>query len=149
MPVATSSVMDADTRERLAGPAVRAFFRITEAWGLTDQQRVVLLGDSAQRSTLATWKVSAPRMLSVDQMERCSYIVAIYEALGRLFRRDPPLGLQWLQLPRPESPFLGRSPIAVMLEGRVRNLAEVRAYLDDATGGPPSREDYPTPTREP
>ena len=140
MAVTVADVRDAQTRERLAGPAVRAFFRITDAWGLTDQQRIVLLGDSAQRSTLANWKVSPPRTLSVDQMERCSYIVAIYEALTRLFRRDPQPGLEWLQLPRSDPPFLGRSPLALMLEGRVQHLAETRAYLDDATGGPPTRD---------
>jgi len=148
MPVMKSSAQDAETRERLAGPAVRAFFRITGSWGLTDQHRLTLLGESVVRSTLQTWKVDAPRTLNVDQIERCSYIVAIYEGLMRVFRRNPELVLPWLQLSRTEHPFYGKSALAYMLEGRLGNLAEVRAYVDHVNGGPPSREDYPAPPRE-
>ena len=143
-----SSGMDAETRERLAGPAVRAFFRITEVWGLTDQQRLVMLGESVGRSTLPVWKEQPPRTLSRDQLERCSYVVGIYEGVTRIFRRDPTLGLRWLRLPRPEFPFLGMSALAYMLEGRMQQLADVRAYVDQLNGGPPSREEYPAPTRE-
>lgn len=148
MPVSMSSAQDAATRERLAGPAIRAFFRITERWGLTDQQRLALLGESVVRSTLQTWKDQAPRTLNVDQIERCSYIVAIYEGLTRVFRRNPELGLRWLELPRAEHPFYGRSAMAYMLDGRLANLADVRMVVDQANGGPPSREEYATPPRE-
>ncbi len=148
MSVMISSAQDAETRERLTGPAVRAFFRITGSWGLTDQHRLALLGESVVRSTLHAWKDQAPRMLNVDQIERCSYVVAIYEGLTRVFRRNPELVLRWLQLPRAEHPFYGKSALAYMLEGRLGNLAEVRAFVDQVNGGPPSREDYPAPPRE-
>jgi len=148
MPVMMSSAQSAETRERLTGPAVRAFFRITGSWGLTDHHRLALLGESVVRSTLQTWKDQAPRMLNVDQIERCSYVVAIYEGLVRVFRRNPELVLRWLQLSRAEHPFYGKSALAYMLDGRLGNLAEVRAYVDHVNGGPPSREDYPTPPRE-
>ena len=148
MAVMPSNAQDAETRERLAGPAVRAFFRITEAWGLTDQQRLVILGESVARSTLQTWKDRTPRTLSVDQLERCSYIVAIYEGLMRVFRRAPELAVRWLQLPRAEHPFYGKSALAFMLGGRSANLAAVRALVDHVSGGPPSREEYPAPPSE-
>ena len=66
----------------------------------------------------------------------------------RVFRRNPELVLRWLQLPRAEHPFYGKSALAYMLEGRLGNLAEVRAFVDQVNGGPPSREDYPAPPRE-
>ncbi|WP_310571143.1 antitoxin Xre-like helix-turn-helix domain-containing protein [Gemmatimonas sp.] len=148
MPVVTSSAQDAETRAQLAGPAIRAFFRITDSWGLTDQQRLVLLGESVARSTLQTWKDSTPRTLSVDQIERCSYVVAIYEGLMRVFRRAPELSVRWLELPRAEHPFYGKSALAFMLNGRSADLAAVRALVDHVNGGPPSRAEYPTPPRE-
>jgi len=143
-----SSAQDAETRERLTGPAVRAFFRITGSWELTDHHRLALLGESVVRSTLQTWKDHAPRMLNVDQIERCSYVVAIYEGLTRVFRRNPELVLRWLQLARAEHPFYGKSALAYMLEGRMGNLAGVRACVDHVNGGPPSRDYYPAPPRE-
>jgi hypothetical protein len=144
----TSSAPDPRTRERLTGPAIRAFFRITELWALNDQQRLVLLGDSVARSTLQTWKEQAPRTLSVDQLERLSYIVAIYEGLMRMFRRAPEMARRWLEMRRPEHPFLGKTPLEFMLGGRSANLAVVREWVDHANGGPPSREEYARPPRE-
>lgn len=148
MPAMTVSAQDAETRERLAGPAIRAFFRITDLWGLTDAERLVLLGESVGRSTLQGWKKNPPRTLSVDQIERCSYVVAIYEGLMRVFRRAPELATYWLKTPRAEPPFHGKSALHVILGGRSEHLAIVRRFIDHANGGPPSREDSPAPPRE-
>lgn len=148
MPQTIASANDAGTRARLAGPGVRAFFRITDAWGLTDQQRLALLGQSVVRSTLLAWKEQPPRTLSVDQIERLSYVVGIHEGLERVFRHAPEMGRRWLGLARAEHPFHGKSALSYMLEGSMLQLAAVRQYIDSVSGGPPSRQDYAAPARE-
>ncbi len=89
---------------------MKAFFRITEHWGVNDQQRLALLGQSVARSTLNEWKEKPPRTLSVDQIERLRYLVGIYEGLERLFRRGPDLSRRWLTTPRRDHPFHNKTP---------------------------------------
>ena len=148
MPQRMASAHDAETRAQMAGPGVRAFFRITDAWQLTDPQRLALLGHSIVRSTLLTWKEQPPRTLSVDQIQRLSYVLGIYEGLERVFRRAPDMALRWLQSARAEHPFNGKSALEYILDGGLLELAAVRQYVDHVNGGPPSREDYPAPARE-
>ena len=66
-------------RGRLSGPALRAFLRIADLWGLPVDQQMILLGVTA-RSTLFKWKKSGSA-LPKDTLERISRILGIYEAL--------------------------------------------------------------------
>jgi hypothetical protein len=149
MPETLDTVNDADTRARLTKPAVRAFFRLTGTWRLTEAQQLALLGESISRSTLNTWETAGPRgVLSVDQLARISYLLGIYEGLQRFFRRAPREGDRWVRRPRAESPFLGASPLDFMIRGGIPAMDAVRRYVDAAAGGPPSRSWYPAPSRE-
>ncbi len=140
--------MVTEETSRLAGPAILAFLHITAAWGLTDHQPVVLLGGAVDPTTLAIWETLSASVLSVDQLERCSYVLGIYEALERFFRHAPDDGPQWLLRPRREQPFGGRSALKWMLLGDIEQLADVREFLDHSNGGPPRRDAASPPISE-
>jgi hypothetical protein len=126
--------LDDDTRARLAGPGVRAFLRITIEWGLTDTERLALLGNSVSMATLREWHQRAPNTASADELIRLSYVLGIYEGLERLFRGAPEHGRQWLTMDRSEDPFSGVSPLEYMLSGSVDALDALRHYIDHTNG---------------
>jgi Antitoxin Xre-like helix-turn-helix domain/Antitoxin Xre/MbcA/ParS C-terminal toxin-binding domain len=139
---------NAETRQKFSGTAVRVFFRLAEAWKLSTEEQMELLG-SIGRSTLFDWKRSPKSVvLSTDQFARVSYLLGCYEALQRIWRRTPDEAGSWLRRPKAEHPFLGHAPLDFMVSGGIPALAAVRAYLDSTVGGPPSREWYVEPSRE-
>lgn len=128
------------TRSRLAAPAVRGFLRIAEQWGLSEAQQVSILGGSADVLTLAGWRQTTPVTLPAGHLERLSYVVGIYEGLERIFRHEPEHSRRWLSASRPGAPFVGRTPLELMISDGVVGLAAVRQYVDGVSGGPPSRD---------
>ncbi|HVH30118.1 MAG TPA: antitoxin Xre/MbcA/ParS toxin-binding domain-containing protein [bacterium] len=144
------AINDTGTRRRLTGSAIRGFLRLADVWGLTRSEQVDLLGASVSRQTLASWTGGLPHglTLSTDQIMRISYLLGIYEALQRIWRRAPDELVKWIRRPRPEPPFSGVSPLDFMRAQAIPGLRDTRAYLDGVTGGPPSREDYISPPRE-
>ncbi|WP_018694306.1 MbcA/ParS/Xre antitoxin family protein [Algicola sagamiensis] len=119
---------------RLGQVAAKLFLNITEEWGLTDEQRLILAGVSS-RSTIANWKrksmAKEPIHLSRDTLERLSYISGIYKALQILL----PLPEQWAQwVHKPNKVFGGQTALDKMLAGNVLDLADVRRYLDAQRG---------------
>ena len=72
--------------EHLAGPALRTFFRISDAWKLSNDDARKLLGDPP-RSTYFLWKKTGAGQLARDTLERISYILGIYKALQILLPR--------------------------------------------------------------
>jgi len=133
MPLTTAQ-SDADPRD-LAGPALRTFFRIAEAWGLTAGEQMILLG-SPSRSTYFAWKKRGAERLPRDVVERLSYILGIYKALQVLLP-DPAAADGWVRRPNRAPLFAGRSALDRMLSGNVADLYEVRRYLDAERGGWP------------
>jgi hypothetical protein len=113
------------------GAAKRAFFRIMEAWRVDDADARVLLG-SPGRSSFYTYKRGEGGALSVDTLERISYVLGIYKALQLLFP-EPSQADGWLR--KPNAAFGGRSALEHALGGKVVDLATVRAYLDAVRGG--------------
>ncbi len=116
----------------LAGPALRAFFRIADAWGLTVPEQVTLLG--VPRSTYFSWKKKGTESLPKDTLERISYILGIYRAL-QILLPDPRAADAWVRKPNTAPPFQGQSALRRMLSGRVADLYVVRQYLDAERGG--------------
>lgn len=117
----------------LAGPALRAFFRIAEQWRLSVDEQIRLLGDPA-RSTYFKWKKEAPAQLPKDTLERISYILGIYKAL-QILLPDPEAADAWVRRPNRAPLFGGRSALERMLSGNVADLYVVRQYLDAQLGG--------------
>ncbi|MAR93127.1 MAG: DUF2384 domain-containing protein [Pseudomonadales bacterium] len=128
-----------DSKEgRLSAAALVNFFGITEEWGLTSKQQMILLGNPPKSSfyrmrEFAEGKSGRPVRLSRDTLERVSYLMGIYKALNILLpsaRR----AAEWINRPNQAPQFGGRSALEVMLNGRVTDLSDVRRYLDGERG---------------
>lgn len=116
-----------------AGPALRAFFRIAELWGLSVDEQIRLLG-SPSRSTYFKWKKEGARQLPRDTLERISYVLGIYKAL-QILLPDPAAADAWVRKPNAAAPFGGRPALERLLSGNVADLYVVRQYLDAQLGG--------------
>jgi hypothetical protein len=117
-------------RKGLTGPALRTFFRIAEAWGLTEQQQMRLLGLDS-RSTLQSWKRNDVAAVSKDALERISYVLGIYKRLQILLPRSAD---EWVRKPNKAPLFGGRSALERMVSGNVADLYVVRQYVDAQRG---------------
>jgi len=117
--------------ERLSGPAIRAFFKIAECWGLSGAEQQALLG-GISRSTLQRWKREQDAILSQDQLERVSYLLGIYKNLQILL---PTTSDSWVKRPNSDPHFEGRTALEVMVTGGMTALRQVRLYLDAQCGG--------------
>ncbi|MGN7932844.1 MbcA/ParS/Xre antitoxin family protein [Sphingopyxis sp. 22461] len=124
-------------RRRLSGPGLRAFLAIADLWGLTEEQRRLVLGYPA-RSTYHSWVKKARERrditLSVDVLMRTSAVLGIYKGLRILFADDDK-GVEWLRRPHKARVFGGASPIELIASGTQHALLTVRRFLDAACGG--------------
>jgi hypothetical protein len=116
----------------LGGPALRAFVRIAQAWGLKSAEARRLLGDPPE-STFYKWKKQQDGAPGRDVIERISYVLGIFKALELLFP-DPTRADAWIRKPNAALPFGGRSALERMLSGNVADLYVVRSYLDAQRG---------------
>jgi hypothetical protein len=118
----------------MSAAGLRAFFNIAQAWGLSAEEQMVLLG-SPSRSTFFKWK-SAPNAADLrrDTLERLSYILGIYKAL-QILLPDASAADTWVNKPNTAPLFGGRSALERMLGGNIGDLLAVRQYLDSRRGG--------------
>lgn len=127
----------AANRRRLSGPGLRAFLAIADLWGLTQEQRRLILGYPA-RSTYHGWVKKARERrditLSVDVLMRISAVLGIYKGLRILFADDDK-GVEWLQRPHKARVFGGAPPIELITSGTQDAVLTVRRFLDAACGG--------------
>lgn len=132
---AESSLAFADVSdERLASAGLRAFVRIAEAWGLSVDEQLVLLGQPA-RSTFFAWRQHPEKArLSRDTLERLSNLLGIYKSL-QILLPEPAAADAWVRQPNSAEAFGGRSALQRMLAGNVGDLNFVRRYLDGVRGG--------------
>lgn len=126
---AASASFDPD---ELGSAALVAFFNITAAWHLGAEEERILLG-SPPRSTFFKWKSDRAARLSVDTLERISYVMGIYKAL-RILLPTQEMADAWVKKPNTAQGFGGKSALQRMLAGRVVDLADVRRYLDSQRG---------------
>lgn len=120
--------------QQMAAAGLRAFARIAEAWGLSVDEQIRLLGEPA-RSTFFAWrkhpeKASLPR----DTLERLSNLLGIWKSL-QILLPDAGAADAWVRKPNTAPVFGGRSALQQMLAGNVSDLNLVRRYLDSARGG--------------
>ncbi|MBK6980320.1 MAG: DUF2384 domain-containing protein [Betaproteobacteria bacterium] len=113
--------------------ALRTFFRIAEAWGLSTADQLAILG-LRSRTTLNAWKKGGVGALSPDALERLSYVFGIYKALRILL---PTAGAAdaWIAKPNAGPLFGGGSALDRLRGGKVADLFLVRQYLDAQRGG--------------
>ncbi len=137
MPASPHTVSEVSTRHKvqmdaLAGPGLRAFFKLAERWSLKVAEQRRLLGDPPE-STFYKWKRERDGALSRDTLERISYLLGIYKALAILFPQ-PDRADAWLRKPNTAPTFGGKSALERMLSGNVADLFTVRQYLDAQRG---------------
>jgi hypothetical protein len=110
--------------------AMRAFFRIMDAWGVGTEDARRLLGRPG-RSTLFKWKAGDVKSVPYDTVRRVSLCLGIYRALQLIFK-SPAQADGWVK--RPNAAFGGRTALEHMLGGDITDLATVRRYLDAVRG---------------
>lgn len=117
----------------MAPAAMRTFFRIADAWGLSVNDARTLLGAPAA-STFFKWKAGQVGQVGRDVIERVSYVLGIYKAL-QLLLPLPAAADRWVHQPNAAPPFHGQSALERMRSGNVVDLFVVRQYLDAERGG--------------
>jgi hypothetical protein len=120
--------------QALAAPGLRAFERMAQAWGLSVDEQIALLGQPP-RSTFFAWRKSPETArLSRDTLERLSNLLGIYKSL-QILLPNAQAADAWVRQPNTAPLFGGRSALARMLGGNVADLNVVRRYLDGVRGG--------------
>lgn len=126
-----------EDRARTSGPGLRAFRAIADRMGLSEAQRIAILGDPG-RSTYHKWMKAAREheavTLPLDTLLRVSAVLGIYKALAILFEEENQ-SLQWLKGAHQGTVFAGAAPIDYMVDGGHDGLMTVRRYLDAWRGG--------------
>ncbi|HEY3930648.1 MAG TPA: antitoxin Xre-like helix-turn-helix domain-containing protein [Candidatus Koribacter sp.] len=123
---------DAKTRARLSPPAITAFLRIVEHWGLKNEQAMALLGGMSN-GKYHSLKRQRTVILGQDELTRISYLIGIFKSLNILFSAK--LANQWVQLENTNPMFKGAAPIQVMVRIGMPALMETRRLLDSRRGG--------------
>ena len=120
--------------QQMAAAGLRAFVRLAEAWQLTVDEQIRLLGEPA-RSTFFAWRKHPDRAsLPRDTLERLSNLLGIWKSL-QILLPDPAAADAWVRRPNNAVLFSGRSAMDQMLAGNVSDLYLVRRYLDGVRGG--------------
>jgi hypothetical protein len=123
---------DRATRERLSGPALRAFFNVMARWQVKDDDARLLLG-GVTNGPYYEMKRSPDRLLDVDRLTRVSLVIGIFKGLGLLY--SDALADRWVHLPNSNRLFGGSTPLAYMIRGGVPALQTVRRLLDARRAG--------------
>lgn len=124
-------------RRRLSAPGLRTFLAIADLWGLSEAERLLVLG-SPSRSTYYNWTKAVREhrdiTLDVDVLTRLSAVLGIHQALGVLHESERS-AVDWLRSPHGAPVFGGRPPMALVTCGTQDGLLSVRRFLDAARGG--------------
>jgi hypothetical protein len=119
-------------RERLSGPAIRAFFAIMGRWKVKDEDARSLLGGLSNGPFYAM-KRDADRVIDSDRLMRISYLIGIFKALNILHGRK--LADEWMQLPNSNPIFAGETPLSFVMHGGLPAMQVVRRLLDARRAG--------------
>jgi len=120
-------------RERLSGPALKAFFKLVERWGVRDEEARQLLGGVSNGPYYEMKKARAERLVASDELQRISYLIGIFKGLHILHGEK--LADAWPRLPNANRIFGGATPLAYMVSGGMPAMQTVRRLLDARRGG--------------
>ncbi len=132
-PIPVERRRDPKVRRQMSAPAMRAFLNVAAAWGLSIEEQRALLGWPPE-STFYKYKAGNVGTLPVDMLMRISLVVGIYKDLRILYPEEE-LANRWVKLPNSNPLFGGRPAIALMTEGGMDALYQVRRLLDGRRGG--------------
>ncbi|MYN12164.1 DUF2384 domain-containing protein [Pusillimonas sp. TS35] len=131
-PAVVPDLNDKAARERLSHSALKAFFKLAQAWKLRDEDACTLLGGISS-SAFYEWKKHPDRVLEVDRLTRISYLLGIYKALHILY--GDKLADLWVSMPNRNLLFGGKTPLSYLLEGGLPAMQTLRQLLDARRGG--------------
>jgi len=109
----------------------KAYFRLTDHWGLTNDQTARLLGWSYanKRTKIENMRSgNTPLPQDQDKFERVQDLINIHKSLRVLFPNQRNLVYKWVKVPRER--FGGHSALDVMLEDGKLGIRAIRRYLD-------------------
>lgn len=132
LPAAPADLTDRDVRERLSGPALKAFFNIMRRWQVRDEDARALLG-GVTNGPYYQMKRAPDRLLEADRLTRVSLLVGIFKALHVLYSEN--LADRWVHLPNTNRIFGGSTPLEYMMRGGVPAIQTVRRLVDARRAG--------------
>jgi len=132
-PIPPDKRRDPKIRRPMSAPAMRTFFHVAEAWKLSTEEQRALLGWPPE-STFFNYKAGKVATLPFDTLIRISLVLGIYKDLQILYP-EPLLADQWIKLPNTNPLFGGRPALALLTEGGIDALYQVRRLLDGRRGG--------------
>lgn len=132
-PIGPSQTISQRTAEpnRLQG-VLNAFEKTCQRWNLDEDEQKILLGDQLGISSGRQLFVRYRKVVSRDMKDRVGYVVAISLGLGILFDENSELERRWLN--RSLEKLQGKSPLAYMLEGGMKNLITVNDIVEKERG---------------
>jgi hypothetical protein len=130
-PIDVARRSDPAVRKRMSAPALRTFFAIAKAWGLSVEEQRGLLG-WPPASTFHKYKAGDVGQLNYDMLTRISLIIGIYKALHILY--EDGLADRWPKLPNSNAQYGGKPALALMIESGIDGLYRTRRLLDARRG---------------
>ena len=116
-----------------AAKALRTFFRIADAWGLTNEQQRQLL--DCGRSTFYEWK-SGRGEARAGQRDARTHVARVRHLRGAaVAAAHPGARHAWIKRANAAPLFGGGTALDRMLQARCSDLFVVRQYLDAQRGG--------------
>ncbi|MBL4639993.1 MAG: DUF2384 domain-containing protein [Kordiimonadaceae bacterium] len=112
--------------KQLAPMGLRAFFKLSDHWGLSVEQQMILLGRPS-RSTFYNWRAGKISGVPHDTLSRLSHILAIQHALNILFD-NAEQAFGWIR--KENAQLAGQSALDRLLAGELMDLYFIRTYLD-------------------
>ena len=112
---------------------MRTFLNVAEAWNLTTAEQRALLGWPPE-STFYKYKAGQVGTLPYDMLLRLSLVLGIFKDL-RILYPECDLADRWVRLPNSNPLFGGKPALALMADGGMDGLYQVRRLLDSRRGG--------------
>ena len=107
--------------------ALQGFFRVADAWELTEIQQCKLLR-CPSGAVLRRYRAGQGPRLTPAQQKRIQIIIGIHAALAKTGMTGE-RGFRWIHEPRAEKPFRGETPVHYMMDGGVDALVAVAHVL--------------------
>ena len=127
-PEAPADLSDKQVQKRLSPAARKAFFKITDAWKIRDEEAKQLLGGISNGAFYQLKGGELRTPLDQDRLVRVSLMVGIFKALNILYSQK--LADAWISLPNSNPMFAGDTPLAYMVKGGQPAMMRVRQLLD-------------------
>ena len=127
-PEAPADLSDKQVQKRLSPAARKAFFKVTNAWKIRDEEAKQLLGGISNGAFYQLKGGELRTPLDQDRLVRVSLMVGIFKALNILYSQK--LADAWISLPNSNAMFAGDTPLAYMVKGGQPAMMRVRQLLD-------------------